>query len=111
MAATATRIDAVRAEAYRVPTDAPESDGTPEWDATTVVVVHASGGGETGLGYAYADAAAQIVTATLAPVVEAAPAFAVGAARAAMVAAVRNIGRRGVAAGAIAAVDVALWDL
>lgn len=112
MAATATRIDAVRAEAYRVPTDAPESDGTLEWDATTVVVVHASGGGETGLGYAYADAAAaQIVTATLAPVVEAAPAFAVGAARAAMVAAVRNIGRRGVAAGAIAAVDVALWDL
>jgi len=112
MTAPGTPVDAVRAAAYRIPTDAAESDGTLEWDATTVVVVHASGGGKTGLGYAYADAAAaRLVSGTLAPVVESGPALAVGGAHAAMIRAVRNIGRPGVAAGAVAAVDSALWDL
>jgi hypothetical protein len=38
--------------AFTVPTDAPESDGTFEWDATTLVVVEADGG----LGWTYAPA-------------------------------------------------------
>ncbi|MET8338156.1 enolase C-terminal domain-like protein [Streptosporangium canum] len=33
-----TEIRAVRAAAYRVPTDQPEADGTLVWDATTLVV-------------------------------------------------------------------------
>src|SRR6185295_7111363 len=40
--------------AFKVPTDAPESDGTFEWDATTLVVVEADGG----LGWTYAPASA-----------------------------------------------------
>jgi hypothetical protein len=42
----------VTTAAYTVPTEAPESDGTLDWDSTTIVVV--------GLGYSYADAAAAV---------------------------------------------------
>ncbi|WP_238011397.1 enolase C-terminal domain-like protein [Dactylosporangium sp. AC04546] len=98
--------------AYRIPTDAPEADGTLEWDATTVVVVHASAAGATGLGWTYAPAAAgHLVGELLAPHVLGRDAFDVPAANAAMARAVRNAGRPGVAATAISAVDVALWDL
>ena len=47
------RLDAqsVRAAAYRIPTDGPESDGTFDWDATTLVVVQVRAGGHAGLGY------------------------------------------------------------
>jgi hypothetical protein len=31
-------IEAVRAEAYRIPTPEPAADGTLTWDATTMVV-------------------------------------------------------------------------
>ena len=51
----------VEAAAYEIPTDGPdgrETDGTLAWDSTTIVVVHAGAGGETGLGYTYAHAAA-----------------------------------------------------
>ena len=44
--------------AYRIPTDAPEADGTFAWAATTMVVVHARAGGETGLGWTYGAAVA-----------------------------------------------------
>jgi hypothetical protein len=44
-------IDVVEASCFTVPIDAPESDGTMEWDATTVVVVvEARSGTTTGLG-------------------------------------------------------------
>jgi hypothetical protein len=60
--ATPTRVQvpvaSLRVSAYTVPTEEPESDGTAEWDSTTIVVVEASGGGETGIGYTYAPAAA-----------------------------------------------------
>ena len=36
---------------YTIPTDRPESDGTLEWDSTTIVVVEAHADGCTGLGY------------------------------------------------------------
>ena len=51
-------IDRLGVSAYRVPTDSPEADGTIAWDGTTLVLVEASAGGVTGLGYTYADAAA-----------------------------------------------------
>ena len=51
-------IGAVEAEAYTVPTDAPNGDGTLTWDSTTIVVVRARAGGRTGLGWTYAPAAA-----------------------------------------------------
>ena len=107
-----TPIAEVRASAFTIPTDRPESDGTLEWDATTLVVVEVMAGEIWGLGYSYGDAgAAGLVHRMLAPAVVGLDAMAVPAAWDAMVGAVRNMGRAGIAAGAIAAVDAALWDL
>jgi L-alanine-DL-glutamate epimerase-like enolase superfamily enzyme len=102
----------LRASTYEVPTDAPESDGTLEWSATTLVVVDVCAGDARGLGYTYANAAtAAVVRETLAPVVRGRDAMSVPGAWKAMVRAVRNLGRSGIASMAISAVDVALWDL
>ena len=49
-------VTAVRASAYRIPTDAPEADGTFAWDATTLVLAETEGGVETGLGYTVGNA-------------------------------------------------------
>lgn len=100
------------ARAYRVPTDAPEADGTLTWDSTTVVVVQASAEQHTGLGWSYAPAAAAaFVEELLHPVAVGSCALDVTAVHDRMARAVRNAGRGGVAACAISAVDTALWDL
>src|SRR5262249_40048022 len=110
--ASGCRIGGVRVSTYRVPTDCPESDGTLEWDTTTLVLVEIDGGNETGLGYTYTDTAtATLINDTLREVVEAQDPLQTGALWAAMVARVRNLGRTGIAAMAISAMDVALWDL
>lgn len=95
-----------------MPTELPESDGTLEWDSTTLVVVELETAGVRGLGYTYADAAAAgIVQGRLRDCVTGRDALDVPAAWQAMCASVRNIGLAGVAAAAVSAVDVALWDL
>ncbi|MGI8411891.1 MAG: enolase C-terminal domain-like protein [Solirubrobacteraceae bacterium] len=105
-------VDRIEVAAYTVPTDAPEADGTLEWDATTIVVVHAHGGGATGLGYTYADpSTATLIHTKLAGVVQHRDATAPRSSWAAMVRATRNLGRPGITSMAISAVDVALWDL
>ena len=106
------RLSGVSARAYTVATDAPEADGTAQWHETTIVVVTATAGGMEGLGYTYADAtAAGLVRGKLAEVVEGLDAMDPPRAWTAMRRAVRNLGRPGLAATAISAVDVALWDL
>src|SRR3954471_20598750 len=98
-------IDSIDAAAYTIPTDAPESDGTIAWDSTTIVVVHATAGGSSGLGYAYADAAAaSLIHRTLAHVVTGRRAADVIGTNMEMVQACRNLGRPGIAAGAISAI-------
>lgn len=105
-------VDRLDVSAYTVPTDYPESDGTLAWDSTTAVVVQARAAGVTGLGYTYADTAtARLITELLAAAVLGRDAMDVPGAWAAMVGAIRNLGRPGVASMAIAAVDNALWDL
>ncbi len=116
MATTAARTEApierLAVAAFTIPTETPESDGTLEWDSTTVVVVEVEAAGVRGLGYTYADAAAgTIVERRLGECVAGRDAMDVAGAWAAMRAVVRNIGLAGVAAAAISAVDVALWDL
>jgi L-alanine-DL-glutamate epimerase-like enolase superfamily enzyme len=116
MTATAQRLQApvqeLEVQAFTIPTDGPEADGTLAWDSTTIVVVHAYGSGEWGLGYTYADVAtATLIESKLASVVEGADAMDPQAAWTAMVGAIRNLGRPGISSMAIAAVDVALWDL
>jgi L-alanine-DL-glutamate epimerase-like enolase superfamily enzyme len=97
---------------YTVPLDEPESDGTFTWTATTVVVVEAEAGGRHGLGFTYATpACAPVVRDLLVPAVVGADALDPTGAWRQMVVAVRNAGRPGIASMAIAAVDVALWDL
>src|SRR5437588_2891057 len=71
-------IERLAVSAYTVPTDLPESDGTLEWDSTTIVLVEAWGGGQRGLGYTYADlATAKLVETRLAEVVTGIDAMAV----------------------------------
>jgi L-alanine-DL-glutamate epimerase-like enolase superfamily enzyme len=106
------RIGRLRATAYLIPTDFPESDGTLEWKATTLVVVEASGADEIGIGYTYADlATARLINDMLAEVVKGRDAMATSGNWLAMIQAIRNLGRPGISSMAIAAVDNALWDL
>ncbi len=108
----ATPIESVAVEAFRVPTETPESDGTLEWDSTTMVLVTIAAGGERGIGYSYTDrAAAVLVQDKLAEILRDMDAMATRACWHAMVHAVRNLGRPGLASSAIAACDVALHDL
>ncbi|MEV5149532.1 enolase C-terminal domain-like protein [Streptomyces sp. NPDC052727] len=105
-------VEAVDTAVYTVPTDTPEADGTLAWDKTTLVLVTARAGATTGLGYTYAPAAtAHIVRELLAGTVTGLSAYDVPRANERMCRAVRNAGLPGVAAQAIAAVDIALWDL
>ena len=93
----------VDVEAFTIPTDAPESDGTATWDSTTIVVVEIDGG----VGYTYCeDAAAQLIRSRLADVLH----EDVRRSWLEMQRVVRNAGRPGIAACAISAVDQALWD-
>lgn len=105
-------VDALRLCTYMIPTEEPESDGTMTWTATTVIVVEPEAAGVTGLGFTYGTGAcAALIDDVLRDVVLNRDAFDVPGAWEAMVRSIRNIGRPGVASMAIAAVDVALWDL
>ena len=105
-------IASISAQAYRIPTEQPESDGTLEWDSTTLVVAHASAAGRRGMGFTYADAtAAKLIEERLAPHLRGRDAFGTAACWDEIVRVVRNLGASGLCAMAISAVDSALWDL
>src|SRR5437762_13497229 len=105
-------IERIEVSSYTVPTDFPESDGTLEWDSTTLVLVHATAGGKRGLGYTYADTAtARLIHDLLSKIVEGHDAMSVPVVWQAMVRRIRNLGRPGIVSMAISAVDTALWDL
>jgi L-alanine-DL-glutamate epimerase-like enolase superfamily enzyme len=105
-------IESVEASAYRIPTDAPEADGTLRWDSTTLVLAEVTAGGKRGIGYSYTHAAASgIIGTTLAKAIKGLDAFAIPMAHQAMLREIRNFGRAGIVATAISAVDAALWDL
>ena len=105
-------IRAVRSRAYKIPTDAPEADGTFAWDSTTLITVEIDGGGQTGLGYTYTDESiVKLITGTLAKASAGKDAMDPPGLNAALHRAVRNIGRGGLAATAISALDAACWDL
>lgn len=109
--ATAEVTD-LTAAAYTIPTDSPEADGTLNWDSTTLIVVRARCGAVSGTGWSYGSAAAvPVIRDLLAAHVVGRGALDITACFDAMVKAVRNAGRAGVAGVAISAVDVALWDL
>jgi L-alanine-DL-glutamate epimerase-like enolase superfamily enzyme len=105
-------IEEVGVSVFTIPTDAPESDGTIEWDSTTIVVVQVRSGTTRGLGWTYApEAAASVVDGLLADVVRGRSTDELGAIWLACGAALRNAGRPGISWCALSAVDLALWDL
>lgn len=107
-----TPIERIDVSAYVIPTDLPEADGTYAWRDTTLVLVEATAGGKTGIGYTYADlATARLIQHMLAEVVSGCDAMAVPGAWETMVRTIRNLGRPGICSMAIAGVDSALWDL
>jgi L-alanine-DL-glutamate epimerase-like enolase superfamily enzyme len=106
------QIEGLQARTYTVPTPEPETDGTLEWDATTIVVVEAQAGGHAGIGYTYGDAAiATLIEGTLAGLVRGCDVLSPQAAWMTMRHALRNAGWPGIGAMAVSAVDVALWDV
>jgi len=108
----AAAVDRVEVHRFTIPTDFPESDGTLEWDRTTIVVVEVSGGGMQGIGYTYADTAtATLIHDTLAPYIKGMNAMSPPAVYIAMWRRLRNLGRPGICSMAISAVDCAIWDL
>jgi L-alanine-DL-glutamate epimerase-like enolase superfamily enzyme len=108
----AAPIESILAAAYRIPTDAPEADGTFAWDTTILVVAEVKAGNVIGLGYTYADiSAARLIAGHLAQVIAKQDCFDLPGLWHAMQRSVRNLGRSGLAACAISALDTALWDL
>lgn len=107
----AAPIACVNAAAYRIPTDAPEADGTYAWDSTVLIVVDIKAGAVVGSGFTYAaPPVAGLVAELLGNVIIARDCFDLPALWHAMQKSVRNLGRSGAAACAISAVDSALWD-
>ncbi len=106
-------IDGVEVAAYKVPTATDEeSDGTLVWDSTSVVVVEITADGRTGPGYTYCHpAAAEVIKSKLASVIEHADPLMPQHAWSELQVEARQLGHAGIAAMAISAVDIAMWDL
>jgi L-alanine-DL-glutamate epimerase-like enolase superfamily enzyme len=111
--AAGAQIDEVSVSAYEVPTATEqESDGTLIWDSTTIVVVELRSGNHTGLGYTYCDpSAGAVIQSKLASVLEEADPLMPQKTWSQMQMVSRQLGHDGIAAMAISAVDVAMWDL
>ena len=106
------QIEKLEVALYRVPTDQPESDGTLSWDHTDLVMVTAAAGDEKGFGWSYASrAAADFILDVLRDGVLGHSALAIEGVWQEMNRRLRNVGRPGAGAMAVAAVDTALWDL
>jgi L-alanine-DL-glutamate epimerase-like enolase superfamily enzyme len=108
-------VERIGVLACTIPVDGPdgrESDGTLEWESTTCVIVQASAAGQTGIGYTYADvSAAHLIDSKLAGLALGADPLAPPALWRRMSEQLRNLGRPGAGAMAMAAVDIAVWDL
>lgn len=106
------KIRELHVTAYKVPTDGPESDGTLQWESTTIVVVQLKAGDRQGLGYTYASpSTGALIQEQLRDAVVGRDALDVQGIWEKMICTLRNLGRPGICAMAVAAVDIALWDL
>jgi L-alanine-DL-glutamate epimerase-like enolase superfamily enzyme len=107
------RIERVVVDALDFPVDdPPESDGTLAWSSTGIVLVRVACDGVVGLGWSPTHPSAkQLVESKLAEIVVGRRPYDVPAITHDLLRAVRNVGNVGLAATAISAIDVALWDL
>lgn len=101
--------------AYDIPCDSEESDGTLKWKSTTLVFVALQFEDKTGIGFTYGhEACVDVIKKNFAPILKKnskgltdnLPSL-----HDQMSNSVRNSGLRGIAAYALSAVDIALWDL
>lgn len=105
-------ITSVTTQAFLIPTDRPEADGTLSWDKTILVTVQIFSGSQAGFGYSYTDrSAALLIKDKLAEILVGRDAFDIPDLNKRLWQSTRNIGRSGIAACAISALDLALWDL
>ncbi len=106
-------IDGVAVAAYEVPTETErESDGTLVWDSTSMVLVELRADDQIGLGYTYCHpAAARVIADKLAGALLEADPLMPQRSWAELKVNARQLGHGGLAAMAISAVDIALWDL
>ena len=96
---------------YTVPTDQPESDGTLEWQATTMVTAEVRAGWDDGPWMDVRIPSLQtVIEDLLSEAVVGTDLLDTAASHERMVRACRNVGRPGVVGCAISAVDIALWD-
>lgn len=98
--------------AFTVPTDAPEADGTFQWNSTTLIVAEMTAADVTGIGYTYGDKSIATLGEHLAQkcLMHKSP-LDIARLTHEMRRAVRNDGACGIAAMAISMLDVALWDV
>lgn len=105
-------ITKLTVSAYTIPTDAPEADGTLDWNSTTMILVEIEAGEKRGIGYTYAhEVVGQFIRQKLADVVIGKDPFDIPARWLDMAMTIRNKGSCGMAYMALSAVDNALWDL
>lgn len=105
-------IKELNVSVFKIPTDVPESDGTIEWDSTTMVLVEIYAGEKKGIGYSYADiSCAYFIDKNLKKIVIGKSAMDIPCILKSMTDSVRNNGNCGIIAMAISSVDNALWDL
>lgn len=105
-------IKQVTVSAYQIPTDYPESDGTLEWDSTTMILVEIEAQEKKGIGYSYADASiTDLINRVLKPLLTGQNPMNIAALWISMMKAIRNNGTSGLACMTVSAVDNALWDL
>ena len=106
------QITDLSVSAYTVPTDFPESDGTLQWDSTTMILVEVKAAGKTGIGYTYAhESVASFIGKKLKSIVIGKDALDIAGNFEEMKISIRNEGNCGMAYMAVSAVDNALWDL
>lgn len=107
-----SEIKSVRASCFKIPTEEPVSDGTLKWRYTDLIVAEVEAGGEGGIGYTYADSSsALLINDTLARNIIGKAVFSISDCWQTMTSSLRNQGLTGLAAMAVSAVDIALWDL
>lgn len=105
-------VERVKVSAYAIPTDAPEADGTFQWNSTTLVLCEIHDADRIGIGYTYGSKATALLADELAnKSLLGRPVLDIPALHASMFDLARNDGSRGIASMAISALDVALWDL
>ena len=105
-------IEKVESSAYILPTSTPQADGTFAWADTTLIVVQIWAGDEIGTGWTYGSmGTAALIRQTLGPMLIGHRVSDIAKLWADMLIGLRNIGRPGIGAMALSAVDCALWDL